>query len=195
MEDETIGILDYRERCASAYLHRAVERAMVALYTRCSLIPATVPGYEMIRNEIAGTLGDLRSGAVNVEPQPPGFYVTWNGVDCTWLGLKTTAPRAEAPSSCNDLTLEQLYPVTEQHLRDVRDASVSVERRLAAADWLCEYGFTSYPMFKDGAALDRAYSDNARRPKSPVRPDGFSQSAVDAAKAVLLATGAKRGGK
>lgn len=51
------------------------------------------------------------------------------------------------------LTLEQIYPVTAPHLRDLRDVTAPIEKRRAAADWLTMSGFDEHMMFSDGEVL------------------------------------------
>ncbi len=208
---------------ASARLHRAVEHAMVALYARCNLVPATVAGYEMVRNEIACALGDLRNGAVKVEAQPPGFYVTWNGVDCTWLGMKTTTSTQRMCRFCDQLTGRyseyRVHAFTDgvEHFDrfDVchREACAGSAHQLAERtekDYaarqaqprprIASVGIVDRPpnpecMWSTAAETWSASNERVTLYNPPDRPDGFAQAAVDAAKAVLLAPAKKRGAR
>lgn len=64
---------------ASLALHHAVASAMLRLHSYVGKIPATDEGYAMVRAEVAKCLG-VHWDTVEVDPQPPGFGVKWNGV-------------------------------------------------------------------------------------------------------------------
>lgn len=154
-----------------------------------SIAEATGSGLDYIGD----LLGDRRKATVTITPgvDDLGAVATFSSVEsdadyrerlidrtCTCrggvhvLGRDSTHwPMCQCKAAVQPaLTLEQLYPVAAPHLRDLRDGSLPMQRRRAAADWLCEYGFDQHALFKDEAALQRAYSAPPLRLYDIARP-------------------------
>lgn len=75
---------------ATACLTSAVRRAMAQLMEIHGAIPANDAGYRMVLVAIAGVLA-VPWSSVEIDPQPPGFRVTWNGVGVLWPEASTAA--------------------------------------------------------------------------------------------------------
>ena len=146
---------------ATACLTSAVRRAMAQLMEIHGAIPANDAGYRMVLVAIAGVLA-VPWSSVEIDPQPPGFRVTWNGVGVLWPEASTAAE--PPPYAVGDVVEWRTGPL-DQHWRAGRVTTVVDDRPNDGVDkpfWIVRVDTAGERRFASAAVIGTCLRPFAR---------------------------------